>query len=531
MIPAERFGPRVAKEFDKAEKAVQIRPDMNNPSANSTRPPGTSALLTDLYELTMACGYWKAGIADKEAAFHLSFRQAPFDSGFTIACGLAAAIEYLDGFHFEAADVAYLRTLLGQDKKPLFSADFLEYLGRLRLACDVDAMPEGTVVFPQEPLLRVQGPILQAQILETALLNFLNFQSLIATKAARLCHAAQGEPVVEFGLRRAQGVDGGLTAARAAYVGGCAATSNLLAGQRYGIPVAGTHAHSWVMAFDSELEAFAAYAKALPNNCVFLVDTYNSLEGVRHAVEIGRQLRQHGHDLAGIRLDSGDLAFLSIEARKILDAGGFARTAIMGSNDLDEHIIASLKQQGAAITVWGVGTRLVTAYDQPALGGVYKLSAIRRPDGVWEPKLKLSEQAAKTTNPGLLQVRRFRSDTEFIGDAIYDLSRPLPASFTIVDPLDPTRRKHFAPEAPSEDLLVPVFRWGRLVYQAPALEQTRQRVRRATGHAAPWRQAIRQPPSVSRRPGAGPGRTQNSTCSPGTRRGHRPGSRGKKTAR
>ena len=450
--------------------------------ANSTSLPGASALLTDLYELTMACGYWKAGIADREAAFHLSFRQAPFDSGYTIACGLAAVIEYLQGFGFKAGDLSYLATVCGQDRKPLFSAEFLEYLGHLRLACDVDAVPEGTVVFPHEPLLRVQGPILEAQILETALLNFLNYQSLVATKAARVCNAAQGEPVMEFGLRRAQGPDGGLTAARAAYVGGCASTSNLLAGQRYGIPVAGTHAHSWVMAFDSELEAFAAYAEAMPNNCIFLVDTYDSLDGVRHAVEIGRRLRQQGHDLAGIRLDSGDLAFLSLEARKLLDGAGFTRAVIVGSNDLDEYIIASLKQQGAAIAVWGVGTRLVTAYDQPALGGVYKLSAIRRADGAWEPKLKLSAQAAKITNPGILQVRRFRSSTEFIGDAIYDLSRPLPAScFTIVDPLNPTRRKHFGPETPSEDILVPVCRSGRVVYELPTLEQTRQRTRQQLG--------------------------------------------------
>jgi nicotinate phosphoribosyltransferase len=231
------------------------------------------------------------------------------------------------------------------------------------------------------------------------------------------------------------------------------------------------------MSFDTELEAFAAYAKALPNNCIFLVDTYDSLEGVRHAVKIGQQLRQQGHELAGIRLDSGDLAFLSIQARRILDEAGFEKTAIVGSNDLDEHIIASLKQQGARITVWGVGTKMVTAYDQPALGGVYKLSAVREAGGAWKYKLKLSERAAKITNPGVLQVRRFRSAAEFIGDSIYDTSRPLPRSFTIVDPLDSTRRKHFGAESPGEDLLVPVFRRGRLVYQPPALTEVRERVR------------------------------------------------------
>jgi nicotinate phosphoribosyltransferase len=433
------------------------------------------ALLTDLYELTMACAYWKSGAADKEAAFHLSFRKAPFHSGFTIACGLAAAVEFLRDFHFEESDLAYLGTILGRDKQPLFAPRFLDYLRTLRFTCDVDAVPEGTVVFAHEPLLRVQGSILQAQIVETALLNFLNFQSLIATKAARICLAARSEPVIEFGLRRAQGIDGGLSASRAAYIGGCTGTSNVLAGKIYGIPVSGTHAHSWVMSFDTELDAFAAYAKALPNNAIFLVDTYDSLEGVRHAVEIGKQLRQQGHDLAGIRLDSGDLAFLSIQARKILDKAGFTNAVIVGSNDLDENIIVSLKEQGATINVWGVGTKLATAYDQPALGGVYKLSAVRRPDGSWEHKVKLSEQAAKITNPGILQVRRFRSASEFLGDAIYDTSRPVPASFTIVDPLDLTRRKHFAPETPFEDLLVPIFRRGQLVYQPPTLEQVRAR--------------------------------------------------------
>jgi nicotinate phosphoribosyltransferase len=440
--------------------------------------PAVSGLLTDLYQLTMACAYWKSGTSEHEAAFHLAFRNPPFRSGYTIACGLSAAIEYLQNLRFEESDLAYLATLSAREGQPLFERAFLDYLGRLRFSCDVDALPEGTVVFPHEPLLRVQGPILQAQIVETALLNFLNFQSLIATKAARICLAARGEPVIEFGLRRAQGVDGALTASRAAYVGGCTATSNVLAGKLHGIPVRGTHAHSWVLSFDSELEAFAAYAKAMPGNCTFLVDTYDSLEGVRHAVEVGNELRRQGHDLAGIRLDSGDLAFLSIEARKILDAAGFRETSIVGSNDLDEHIIESLKQQGAAINVWGVGTKLVTAYDQPALGGVYKLSAIRGRDGNWEHKLKLSEQSAKITNPGILQVRRFRTESEFIGDAIYDLASPIPESFTIVDPLDATRRKHFASGTFSEDLLVPIFRGGKLVYQAPPLPETRERAQK-----------------------------------------------------
>ena len=436
-----------------------------------------SALLTDLYQLTMAYGYWRSGMAERPAVFHLLFRQAPFGGGFTLACGLADAVEHVRQLRFTPEDIEYLVTLTGRDGKPLFEKRFLEYLHGTKFELDIDAVPEGTVVFPQEPLLRVQGSILQAQLVETALLYCINFQSLVATKAARVCLAAKGDPVLEFGLRRAQGADGGVAACRAAYIGGCAGTSNVLAGKRLAIPVMGTHAHSWVQAFASELEAFEAYAKAMPNNCVFLVDTYNSLNGVRHAVEVGERLRAQGHELSGIRLDSGDLAYLSIEARKLLDAAGFPKAMIVASNDLDEHIITSLKQQGARINAWGVGTKLITAYDHPALGGVYKLSALQAADGHWEHKVKLSEQLAKLTNPGILQVRRFRSGPEYIGDAIYDITLPQPASFTIVDPLDLIRRKHFAANEPAEDLLVPILRGGKLVNELPSLDGIRERVR------------------------------------------------------
>jgi nicotinate phosphoribosyltransferase len=380
----------------------------------------------------------------------------------------------------------YLGSLPDRDNKPLLSRDFLQFLKKLRFECDVDGVPEGTVVFPQEPLLRVRGPIVQAQLVETALLNFLNFETLIATKAARVCVAAEGDRVIEFGLRRAQGMDGGLSASRAAFVGGCAATSNLLAGRTYGIPVAGTHAHSWVMSFRSELEAFRAYANAMPANCIFLVDTYDSLEGVRNAVKVGKEMRQRGHELAGVRLDSGDLAWLSIQARAILDEAGFPQASIVASNDLDERIITSLKQQGAKIDTWGVGTRLVTAFDQPALGGVYKLSAIRGGGGRWVRKMKYSDQSAKVTNPGVLNVRRFAADGEFVGDAIYDVALGLRSPVTIIDPADPARRKVLAATASDskgagragqtqEDLLVPVFRKGKLVYRAPALKESRGR--------------------------------------------------------
>jgi nicotinate phosphoribosyltransferase len=434
------------------------------------------ALFTDLYQLTMAYGYWKAGKAEEHAVFHLFFREHPFHGGFTIVSGLEDCARYVHGFAFENPDLAYLATLKGGDGKALFESAFLEYLRGLRLHIDIDGMPEGTAVFPQEPLLRVQGPILQAQLIESALLNFINFQSLIATKAARVCLAAKGDPVIEFGLRRAQGVDGAFTATRATYIGGCAGTSNVLAGKQLAIPVLGTHAHSWVMAFETELVSFEAYAQALPNNCVFLVDTYDSLAGVRHAIEIGHQLKTKGHRLAGIRLDSGDLAYLSIQSRKLLDEAGFRDAVIVASNDLDEHLITSLKQQGAAINVWGVGTKLVTAYDHPALGGVYKISGLRLPDGRWLPKLKLSEQASKVTNPGVLQVRRFVQGTEFVGDAIYDTTRPLPAEVVIVDPADLTRRKHLPADATTEELLVPVLRQGEAVYEFPSLESIRQRV-------------------------------------------------------
>ncbi|MGE5608917.1 MAG: nicotinate phosphoribosyltransferase [Bacillota bacterium] len=434
------------------------------------------ALLTDLYELTMAYGYWKLGMADRQSAFYMQFRQPPFGGGFTVACGLQYVIDYISGLRFTDDDVKYLGTLTGDDDKPLFEPGFLDYLRTLRLTCDIDAVPEGTVVFPQEPLIRVVGPVLQAQILESAVLNMINFQTLIATRAARVCIAAHGEPVLEFGLRRAQGIDGGIAASRAAYVGGCAATSNVLAGKLFNIPVRGTHAHSWVMCFDSELESFKAYAQVMPNNCIFLVDTYDTLAGVRHAIEVGRWLRENGHELQGIRLDSGDLAYLSIEARKILDEAGFRNTRILASSELDENIITSLKDQGATITMWGVGTRLATAYDQPALGGVYKISALRDKDGSWQYKIKLSEQTAKISTPGILQVRRFRQGREFVGDAIYDELLGISPTCTIVDPLDMTRRKTLLAGTAHEDLLVPIFRQGRLVYQSPRIEESRRRV-------------------------------------------------------
>jgi nicotinate phosphoribosyltransferase len=440
----------------------------------SRRDTRSLALLTDLYELTMAYGYWRAGKESEEAVFHLFFRESPFDGGYAVAAGLEPAIEYLEHLRFTAEDLEDLRAIRGNDGGRLFPDEYLEHLAGFRLTCDVDAIPEGTVVFPHEPLVRVRGPIAEAQLVESALLNLINFQTLIATKASRVVIAAGGDPVLDFGLRRAQGIDGSLSASRAAYIGGCAGTSNVLAGAMYGIPARGTHAHSWVMSFPTEEEAFRVYAEVMPNNALLLVDTYNTLEGVRHAIEAGKRMRENGQELAGIRLDSGDLAYLSIEARKMLDAVGFPKVRIAASNDLDEHLIVSLKQQGARIDVWGVGTRLVTAYDQPALGGVYKLTAIREAGGEWRYKIKLSEQAIKISNPGILQVRRFFQDGRALGDMIFseDLGD---ATGTIVDPLDPTRRKQFGDAVTTTDLLVPVFRRGVRVYDPPPLEHVRAR--------------------------------------------------------
>lgn len=432
-------------------------------------------LLTDLYQLTMAAAYHASGRAEQDAVFHLFFRSLPFEGGYAVAAGLGEAVAWLREFHFSDEDLEYLGSLRDADGGELFQLEFLAYLRELELGVDIDAIPEGTMVFPHQPLLRVRGPILQCQLLETALLNIINFQTLIATKAARISQAAEGEPVVEMGLRRAQGADGALAASRAAYIGGCAGTSNVLAGKIFGIPIKGTHAHSWVMSFDSELEAFERYAAALPGNCTFLVDTYDTLEGVRNAVTIGKRLRETGHRLLGIRLDSGDLAWLSQQARDILDAAGFPDTAIVASNDLDENLIESLKHQGARISVWGVGTKLVTGDRQAALGGVYKLAAVRDQAGNWQPRIKLSEQAIKVSTPGLQQVRRFRSGGQFLADVIFDAENPCPEPCRIVDPAEPLRHRTIAAGTEFEDLLQPLFRNGKLLAEPPTPAAARER--------------------------------------------------------
>ncbi|MCF2442974.1 nicotinate phosphoribosyltransferase [Dyadobacter sp. CY345] len=440
------------------------------------------SLLTDLYQLTMAYGYWKSGKAEQEAVFNLYFRKHPFHGGFTIACGLSSVIDYLNEYRIDEEDLDYIGSLLGSDGKPLFEEGFLDYLRDMEFKCSVDAIPEGTVVFPNEPLLRIQGPVLQCQLLETPLLNLINFQSLIATKAARMRLVANDDALLEFGLRRAQGPDGGMTASRAAYIGGFDATSNVLAGKLYGIPVKGTHAHSWVMSFESELESFETYALHMPNNVTLLVDTYNSIQGVENAIKVGKQLRERGYELGGIRLDSGDLAYLSIEARKLLDDAGFEKTNIVASNDLDEYIMDSLKIQGAKINVWGIGTKLVTAFDQPALGGVFKLAAIKNDSGEWDYKLKLSEQAIKVSTPGIQQVRRFRDAKGFISDMIFNIETPLIGKSTMVDPYDFTKTRSFSDTIQFEDLLVPIFAKGILIYDLPSIHETKQRVEQQLEH-------------------------------------------------
>lgn len=378
-----------------------------------------SALLTDLYQLTMAYGYWKSNRHEHEAVFHLFFRKAPFGGEYAIACGLQQVIRFIQDFTFTEEDIAYLTTL-ESNGQPLFSQEFLTYLANFSFTGNLYAIPEGTAVLAKEPLLRVHGTMLECQILESALLNLINFPTLIATKAARICEAAQGDPVLEFGLRRAQGPDGALTASRAAYIGGCAATSNVESGRVWGIPVRGTHGHSWVMSFDSEEEAFDRYAEAMPDNCILLADTYDTIRGIERAIEVGKGLKKKGKKLNGIRLDSGDLCELSIIARKMLDEAGFEDALVVASDDLEEDKIEKLKAGGARIGLWGVGTNLVTARSQPSLGGVYKLAAIRKPGEAWKPKIKLSDTPAKNSLPGYLQVIRTIEEDGTLRDEIFD---------------------------------------------------------------------------------------------------------------
>lgn len=428
-------------------------------------------MMTDLYQLTMMYGYFKHGMAKNVAVFDLFFRNTSENSSYAVMAGTASVIDYINGLRFTEEDISYLRSL------NLFDEAFLKELEKLRFTGELYAMEEGTLVFPYEPLIRVKAPIMEAQLIETTLLNLVNHQTLIATKASRVVYAAQGDAVLEFGLRRAQGPDAGTLGARAAIVGGCDSTSNVLAGQLYGIAVKGTHAHSWVMSFPDELSAFRAYADTFPDTCLLLVDTYDTLgSGVPNAIKVFDELKAKGHKPMGIRLDSGDLAYLSKEARKLLDDAGHDDAKIFASSDLDETVIHDLKSQGACIDVWGVGTRLITSYGNPALGGVYKLAA-EIVDGVSVPKIKLSDNAAKVTYPGYKKVLRLYSNTS--GMAIADLIVLEEETFDTSMPLklyhpEQTYKSMTIRNFSVRELLVPMFVEGKQVYTAPDVLAARE---------------------------------------------------------
>ncbi len=449
---------------------------------NGDRPMG---LLTDLYEVTMAEGFFKAGMAQTQACFTSFFRENPFGGGFTLVCGTGQIAEMVGRFRYSTEDIAYLRGLKAPGGGALLSGDFLDWLAGWRPHLSIDAVSEGEVAFPREPVVRVMGPLIDCVLIETPLLNLVNFQTLVATKAARICTAAQGRGVAEFGLRRAQGPDGGLSVARATYVGGCGSTSNVLAGQRFGIPVSGTHAHSWVMAFPDELEAFRVFAKASPTNCTLLVDTYNVVDGVRNAITVGKEMEGRGERLAGIRIDSGDLAALSKTARQMLDEAGLPYVKIVLSNDLDENLIESLLQQGAQADAFGVGTKLATCAPQPYLSGVYKMCAKRLPGQPWTPVMKVSEQAYKRTIPGVQDLRRYRDGQgRAIADMVCGADFPFGVPATMVDPLDQALTRDL-PAAGAESLLAPVVRDGRPAGQAGDLQAARERAQRSMASLGP----------------------------------------------
>lgn len=425
-------------------------------------------MMTDLYELTMMNGYLRYGKDKNRACFDLFYRRRGDVTAYAVAAGLEQVIEYVRNLRFTQEDIEYLRSLA------IFDDAFLSYLSDFHFTGEILAVPEGTIVFPDEPILRVIAPIMEAQLLETALLNIINHQTLIATKAARVVQSARGDKVLEFGLRRAQGPDAGIYGARASIIGGCQATSNVLTGQLFGVPVGGTHAHSWVMSFEDELTAFRAYADVFPDNCLLLVDTYDTLgSGVPNAITVFKELRARGKEPVGIRLDSGDLAFLSRQARVMLDDAGFPNAKIFASGDLDEEVIWDLKAQGAAIDVWGVGTRMITSMDNPALGGVYKLSA-EEVDGTFIPRIKISENPAKITNPGVKQLYRFYDRRS--GKALADLLALDEEDFSSGEPLeifDPenTWKRMTLCDYRMRQLLVPVFENGELVYESPMLSE------------------------------------------------------------
>ncbi|MDH5509684.1 MAG: nicotinate phosphoribosyltransferase [Nitrospinota bacterium] len=434
-----------------------------------------SSLLTDYYQLTMMQGYFHCGLNIRKACFDIFFRRAPFNGGFTLAAGLEDAMDFLRNLKFGAEELEYLR------EDGSFGEEFLEYLGQMRISADVWAAPEGTVVFPLEPILRIMGPLDQLQLVESALLNIINFQTLVATKAARICLEAGRDNVMEFGLRRAQGFDGAMSATRAAHIGGCSATSNVAAARKLGIPAKGTHAHSWVTAFPGELEAFREFVNLYPDNAILLVDTYDTLKsGVPNAIKVAREMESRGRKLIGIRLDSGDLAFLSIEARRMLDQAGLADVKIMCSSELDEHIIHDLRIQGARIDAYGVGTRLVTADGDPSLTGVYKMAAMETDDGQWRMTMKKAEGLKKSTLPGVKQVYRLHEKTgEMMADLVElegaapDFTGPVKGVHPVID----GAHKVYEDIGHVEELLAPVMKNGEMVADLPELAMIRIRAR------------------------------------------------------
>lgn len=433
-------------------------------------------LLTDLYELTMMQGYFKNKDRNEIVIFDAFYRSNPCDGGYAISAGLEQVIDYIKNLRFEEEDIAYLRSL------GIFEEDFLAYLADFKFSGDIYAIPEGTVMFPREPMIKVIAPIMEAQLVETAILNIINHQSLIATKASRICYAAKGDGIMEFGLRRAQGPDAGTYGARAAVIGGCIGTSNVLCGQLFDVPVKGTHAHSWIMSFPDEYTAFKTYAKMYPSACILLADTYDTLKsGVPNAIRVFTEMREAGIPLTnyGIRLDSGDLAYLSKKARKMFDDAGFPDAVIAASNDLDEFLIDSLKTQGAKITSWGVGTHLITSKDCPSFGGVYKLAAIRDKNGNFIPKIKLSENTEKVTNPGNKTIYRIyekesgkiKADLICLTDEHFDENEPL----LLFDPLEPWKKTHLDGGSYTlRELLVPVFLNGECIYTSPKTMEIRE---------------------------------------------------------
>lgn len=431
------------------------------------------SMMTDFYQLSMMQGYLENGVHNDQVVFDLFFRKNPFNNSFTIVAGVESLIEYVNNLHFTDEDLAYLKSVG-------FDEPFLKEMKAFRFTGDIWGVPEGTIMFPHEPVVRVKSSIFEAQLIESALLNIINFQSLIATKAARICTAAQGDPVFEFGLRRAQAADAAIYGARAAYIGGCVATSNVLAGKMFDIPVVGTHAHSWVQKFETELESFKAYARSYPENCLLLVDTYNTVEsGVPNAIKVFRDLRDTGFKPRGIRIDSGDLAYLSKVARQKLDDAGFPDTIIVASSDLDEDTIDALKIQGAKISHWGVGTNLITSSNWPALGGVYKLVAAEE-QGQLVPKIKISDNPEKITNPGVKKITRIYdesglfalADLVMLEDETIDETEPL----TIFHPIYTWKTKTFRRYSLRE-LLEPYYLQGKLVYERRTAQDVRSTVR------------------------------------------------------